>query len=313
VRPVIVVGAGNWGQNLVRQFDRLQALAGVVEVDPTKQDALRHQYPDIPLYSRYEEALEKEAAIVIATHASSHYSLAKQALVAGKDLYIEKPMTLEVSQARELATYADEHSRVLMVGHLLLYQPAIRWMSDYIARGEIGQVHHVSTARLKLGKVRREENVWWSFAPHDISVVLDLLGNPTLQEVRANGQAIVQPEVIDNIHVDLVFSEGKTAHVHCSWLWPELQRSTIAIGEKQMLIYDEARKIVTVHDKGIDGDLQNRVGESWQPTLDTAEPLAIECQHFLDRLVDRQSPLSNGWNGVAVIEVLEKAQEVFDG
>lgn len=311
MNQVIVVGAGNWGQNLVRQFDRLQALAGVVEIDPEKREAIRQLYPNIPLYSQYEEALATEGtAIAIATHAPSHYSLAKTALNAGKDVFIEKPMTLHVGEARELAVYADEHSRVLMVGHLLLYQPAIRWMGDYIARGELGRVYHVSTTRVKLGKARREEDVWWSFAPHDISVILDLLGNPSLQSARSSGQAILQPDIVDNIHVDLVFNEGKTAHVHCSWFWPVLQRETIVLGEKQMLVYDEARKTVTVHDKGIDGNLQNRVGESWQPVLDETEPLAIECRHFLDRLLDRQQPLSNGWNGVAVIEILEKAREV---
>ena len=255
---VIVVGAGNWGQNLVRNFSKLGALAGVVEVESEKRTQLKSNYPEIPIYPDYHQALKTNTqALVIATPAPTHYQLAKQALEAGKDVFVEKPMTLKADEARSLAEYADKHSQILMVGHLLLYQPAITWMRDYLVSGKAGEVFHVATVRTKLGRVRREENVWWSFAPHDISVVLHLLGNPEIKQVQAQGQAMLQPGIEDNFHVDLIFQGGKTAHIHCSWYWPLLQRSTVVIGQKQMLVYDEVSQTVTVYNKSIDRNLNN--------------------------------------------------------
>lgn len=313
MNQVIVVGAGHWGKNLIKNFSNLKALAGVVEIAPQNSLYIAQTYPEIRLYSDYQQALETDiAAIVIATPAPTHYLLAKQALEAGKNVFIEKPMTLKTEEARELATYADQHSLILMVGHLLLYQPAITWMKEYIMQGHLGQVFHVATVRNKLGKVRKEENVWWSFAPHDISVILHLLDNPQLTTVKAQGQAILQPNIADNVHVDLTFAQKKTAHLHCSWYWPILQRQTIVIGSEKMLIYDEVTQIVIIHNKGIDGDLNNREQGSEQAIIETVEPLQKECQHFLDCLQTGQKPLSDGWNGVAVITVLEKAQEALN-
>jgi predicted dehydrogenase len=268
----------------------------------------------VSLYEDYQQALSTDvSALVLATPAPSHYKLAMMALEAGKDVFVEKPMTLRTDEARSLAEYADRESRILMVGHLLLYQPAISWMRDYLATGKAGNVLHVATQRLKLGKVRREENVWWSFAPHDVSVILELLGKPPLQRVAASGHAILQPGIEDNVHVDLVFAGGQTAHVHCSWYWPLLARNTVVIGDKQMLVYDEVLQKITIYDKGIDGDLHNRDNGSEVVEVADSQPLRIECQHFLDCVKSRQRPLSDGWNGVAVVEILEKATEMLNG
>ncbi len=310
---VLVVGAGHWGKNLIQNFYQLGALAGVVEVDSKNSLYISQTYPEVTLYSDYNQALKTDiSAIVIATPAPSHYLLAKKALEAGKDVFIEKPMTLKTAEARELARYADEHSLIVMVGHLLLYQPAVKWMQEYINQGHIGQVFHVATVRNKLGKVRQQENVWWSFAPHDISVILHLLGNPQLEQVQAQGQAILQANIVDNIHVNLSFSGGKTAHIHCSWYWPLLQRNTIVIGSEKMLVYDEVNKIVTIHNKGVDANFNNRDDGTLEVQIESAEPLKNECQHFLDCLRTRQKPLSDVWNGVAVVEILERAQEALN-
>ena len=222
-------------------------------------------------------------------------------------------MTLRTDEARGLAEYADKESRILMVGHLLLYQPAIGWMKEYLASGKAGNVLHVATQRVKLGKVRREENVWWSFAPHDISVILELLGKPQLQKVAASGHAMLQSGIEDNVHVDLVFAGGQTAHVHCSWYWPLLARNTAIVGDKQMLVYDEVLQKITIYDKGVDEGLNNRDGGSEVVEVADSQPLRIECQHFLDCVKTRQRPLSDGWNGVAVVEILEKATELLHG
>ncbi len=314
MNQLIVVGAGNWGRNLVRNFEGLGALAGVAEIDPDLRSKIACDYPNVPLYSDYEAALNTDVpAVVLATPAPTHYQMARTALAAGKDVFVEKPMTLRADEARNLAEYADKESRILMVGHLLLYQPAISWMRDYLASGKGGKVLHVATQRAKLGKVRKEENVWWSFAPHDVSVVLDLLGNPTLEQVQASGHAMLQPGIEDNVHVDLQFAGGQTAHLHCSWYWPLLQRSTVVITEKQMLVYDEVLQKVTVYDKGINENLKNRDQGSYEVEVAASEPLRNECQHFLDCLHSREKPRSDGWNGVAVVEILERATEVLHG
>jgi predicted dehydrogenase len=312
VNPVIVVGAGNWGRNLLSNFEALATLAGVVEVNPDRQRKVAVDYPDVLLYEDYQQALASSVtAIVLATPAPLHYQMAMAALQAGKDVFVEKPLTLRASEARSLAEYADRHDRILMIGHLLLYQPAIAWMRDYLASGQAGKVLHVATQRAKLGKVRHEENVWWSFAPHDVSVVLDLLGNPPVEKVQAQGQAMLQPGIEDNVHVDLTFQTGQTAHLHTSWYWPLLQRSTTVIAEHQMLVYDEVAQTVTVYDKGVDEQLNNRDTGSHVVDVAASEPLNNECRHFLHCLHTRERPRSDGWNGVAVVEILEQAEEAL--
>lgn len=311
---VIVVGSGHWGQNLVRNFEQLGHLAGVVEVDPALRQRLQTNHPKATVYDSVDAALASDApALVLATPAPTHFELALAALKAGKDVFVEKPMTLRAAEARQLAEYANAHDRILMVGHLLLYQPAIAWMRHYLRSGQAGTVQHVATQRLNLGKVRTTENVWWSLAPHDLSIVLDLLGNPTLASVQATGHARLQPGIIDEVQVDLTFTSGQTAHLHCSWQWPLKQRGTVVIGDRQMLVYDEIAQAVTVHHKRIDADL-NAVDEGVQ-TVDIADaqPLRLESEHFLACVASRQRPLSDGWNGVAVVEILEQVEAAIHG
>ena len=311
---VIVVGSGHWGKNLVRNFYELGSLAGVVEVSPELQQRVQSQYPDVPLYSDFAEALATGiSAVVLATPAPTHYSLALAALKAGKDIFIEKPMTLRAQEAHELAAYAETHNHILMVGHLLLYQPAIVWMRDYLNSGKAGQVRHIATYRLNLGKVRTTENVWWSLAPHDISIILDLLGKPKLHQVKASGHARLQADIADEVHVDLTFESGQTAHLHCSWQWPLKQRGLVAIADEQMLVYDEIQQIVTVHHKQINTELAAVDKGTAIVDIADAQPLKLECQHFLDCLKSRQSPHSDGWNGLAVVNILENVQKVLNG
>ncbi|MBD1915657.1 MULTISPECIES: Gfo/Idh/MocA family oxidoreductase [Cyanophyceae] len=311
---VIVVGSGHWGQNLVRNFEQLSHLSGVVEVDPTLRQRLQANYPKATIYETFDAALASDAsAVVLATPAPTHFELALAALTAGKDVFVEKPMTLKATEARQLAEYADAHDRILMVGHLLLYQPAIAWMRNYLQSGEAGAVHHVATQRLNLGKVRSTENVWWSLAPHDVSIILDLLGSPALETVQAVGHARLQSAIADEVQVDLAFATGQTAHLHCSWQWPLKQRDTVVIAEHQMLVYDETEQVVTVHHKRIDDDL-NAVDDGIQIIdIADAQPLKLECEHFLACVSSRQRPHSDGWNGVAVVNILERVETVLYG
>lgn len=314
MNQVIVVGSGYWGKNLVRNFYELDSLAGVVELSPTLQQRIQEQYPNVPLLTDFAEALATDvSAFVLATPAPTHYDLGLTALKAGKDVFIEKPMTLRAEDARELATYADAHDQILMVGHLLLYQPAIVWMRDYLNEGKAGQVQHIATHRLNLGKVRTTENVWWSLAPHDIAIILDLLGHPKLQQVQASGHTRLQADIADEVHIDLLFESGQTAHLHCSWQWPLKQRGLVAIADKQMLVYDEIQQVVTVHSKHIDTQLSAVDEGTTTVNIADAQPLKLECQHFLDCLKTRQAPHSDGWNGVAVVNILETVQEVLNG
>jgi predicted dehydrogenase len=314
MKKVIVVGAGNWGKNLVQNFYALGSLAGVADTSLELRQKIAAAFPGIDLHEDFRQVLDTDvSALVFATPAPTHYKFAMAALEAGKDVFIEKPMTLNSQEAIDLSRYADQHNQILMVGHLLLYQPAIAWLRDYLATGKAGKIFHIMTQRTKLGKVRQEENVWWSFAPHDVSVVLDLLGNPQLQEVRATGHAMLQNRIEDNAHVDLTFASGQTAHIHVSWYHPLLQRSTTIIAEKQMLVYDELTQQVTVYDKSIDSDFNNIDAGNWVPDLVQNSPLQIECEHFLNCLETRQQPRTNGWNGVSVVEVLEKVQEAIRG
>jgi predicted dehydrogenase len=311
---IIVVGSGHWGKNLVRSFDQLGVLAGVVEVNPHLRESVKSQYPAIPVFEDYSEALKTDvSAVVIATPAPTHYALVMAALQAGKDVFVEKPVTLKAKEAAALAHYADEQGRILMVGHLLLYQPAIEWMKTYLAAGKAGKVKHISTHRLNLGKVRMEENVWWSLAPHDVSVILGLLDSPALTNVQASGQAILQPEIEDQVHVDLQFSSGQTAHIHCSWYWPYKDRKTVVIAEKQILVYDEIAQSVTIHEKRFAADLAAVDLGVQSIAIASDEPLKLECEHFIDCVALRKKPISDGWNGVAVVDILEKVQEVLHG
>ena len=310
---VIVVGSGHWGKNLVRNFYELDSLAGVVEVSAPLRQRVKEQYPHVPVFSDFTEALATDiSAVVLATPAPSHYSLALAALKAGKDVFVEKPMTLRAAEAQELATYANTHDQILMVGHLLLYQPAIVWMRNYLTSGKAGQVQHISTHRLNLGKVRTTENVWWSLAPHDISIILDLLGHPKLQQVNASGHRRLQPDIADDVHVDLTFESGQTAHLHCSWQWPLKQRGLVAIATEQMLVYDEIQQLVTIHNKRIDPQLNAVDDGTTVIDIADAQPLKLECQHFLECLNTRQTSHSDGWNGVAVVDILERVQEVLN-
>jgi predicted dehydrogenase len=311
---MIVVGSGHWGKNLVRSFAQLGALAGVVEVNPQLRESVKSQYPEISIFDDYGEALKADvSAVVIATPAPTHFALAMAALQAGKDVFVEKPVTLKAKEATALAHYADEQGRILMVGHLLLYQPAIEWMRTYLAAGKAGKVQHISTHRLNLGKVRTEENVWWSLAPHDVSVILGLLDSPALTNVQASGQAILQPEIEDQVHVDLQFSSGQTAHIHCSWYWPYKDRKTVVIAEKQILVYDEIAQSVTIHEKSFAADLAAVDLGVQSIAIASDEPLKLECEHFIDCVALRKKPISDGWNGVAVVDILEKVQEVLHG
>lgn len=302
-----LIGAGGWGKNLARVLHDLGALGAVAELRPEVRDQLKAIYPDIPLYPDYPELLETDLpAVAIATPASTHYAVAKEALKAGKHVFVEKPLTLKAAEAEELVDLAHREGRILMVGHLLLYQPAVRWIKDFLDSGKLGEIWSLHQERLKLGRVRTVENVLWSFGVHDIAVLLYLIGERP-ERVTTQGQAVIQREIEDDVYLHLEFPGGIQAHLHTSWLWPERRRRLTVIGSRGMLVFDETSQTVVLHHKGIEPDLASRDEGEEVAFQGGGEPLRLELEHFLDCVGQGKRPLSDGESAVPVIKVLEEA------
>jgi len=310
-----VIGAGHWGKNLIRNFHELDSLDGIVEYEEERLADFLEQYPDAEGFASMHEFLERDdyTAVVIATPAETHYPLAKQALEAGKDVYVEKPLALHVSEAEELHRRATELDQILMVGHLLLYHPAIVKIKEMIDNGDLGKIYQIYSHRLNLGKVRQEENALWSFAPHDISVILHLLQSMP-DRVSCQGGMFLQPNIHDVTLTTLEFPENQLAHIHVSWLHPFKEHRLVVVGSKKMLTYEDSapEKELRLYDRGIDwteGEPIPRKNDWMSVEYPDTEPLKNECQHFLECIETRKQPLTDGQNGVDVLQVLDSAQE----
>lgn len=306
---VAVVGAGRWGANLVRTFHALGALGAVVETDPRTRAKMQSEVPGVPWIDRLDDLPADITAVAVATPAPTHFEVAKRALLAGRDVFVEKPMALSSSDAREMGEIAQAGGRVLMVGHLLVYQPAVRWISAFLREGGLGTVYSIHQDRLNLGRARSVENVLWSLGVHDVAVLLDLVGE-TPSKVTPVGQGVLQPGIEDDFYLHLGFPNGIQAHLHVSWLWPERRRRMTVVGEKGMLIYDELEQLVTLHRKRIAvPSLENQDGGAEEVfRASGGEPLKLELEHFLARCQDRAEPLSGALQGLRVIETLEAAR-----
>jgi len=304
---VAVVGAGNWGRNLVRNFSDLKSLVAVVESSGDLRESLKEDYPNVEIYEQCDEVFSNPSidAVAIATPAPTHFEVAKQAIIAGKDVFVEKPMTLRSEHANELIQLAEENDTILMVGHLLLYQPAIQWIKEKLDENFLGNIYSLHQERVKLGRARYIENVTWSLGVHDLAVLLYLV-DEIPSSTFASGHCGLQKEVEDDVYVHLTFPSGVKAHLHNSWLWPENRRNLTVVGERGMLVYDEVNQRVVFHQKTIDADLNNR-NEGEEVVFESSEqPLIIELSHFLDCCKNRTRPRSDGENGARVVEVLEQ-------
>jgi predicted dehydrogenase len=324
---IAVVGTGDWGANLVRNFASLPGarLAALCDVDPQRLARAAAQAPGARTVDRAEAlaAMDDVQAVVVAASAVSHYTVARAMLEAGRDVYVEKPLALEVAHAEELVALARARGRILMVGHLLLHHPAVRHLKAMLDRGDLGEIYYLYSQRVNLGKVRHDENALWSFAPHDLSVILHLLGREPV-DVVARGSAFLQGNVEDVVFIDLSFTGGQRAHVHVSWLDPHKLRRLTVVGSRKMVVFDdmEASEKVRIYDKGVDravgqvvsyGDaLTVRSGDILIPKISLQEPLRIECQHFVDCVRERKTPLTDGEDGLRVVRVLAAAQASLD-
>ena len=312
---VAVCGAGYWGKNLVRNFHELGALALVCDPSRAIRDMVEERHPGVRTTASFDEALEGDDidAVVLATPAETHHALAKRALLAGKDAFVEKPLALTVADGEDLVRTAEDHGRILMVGHILDYHPAVEALLELIGDGELGKVQYVYSNRLNLGKVRREENVIWSFAPHDISLINAITG-ALPERVAASGGSYLQPHIADATVTQLAYPGGVRAHIFVSWLHPVKEQRLVVVGSKGMAVFDdrqpaEDKLVVYEHAiEWIDHQPVPKRADGRSVAIADAEPMRAECQDFLDRIRDREAPRSDGTNGLRVLRVLAAAQ-----
>lgn len=310
---VAVVGCGYWGQNLVRNFAALGALAAVSDVRLEARARAATIADGVPVLSRPEEAFELGIPLVIATPAETHHALAKHALERGCDVFVEKPLALTFNDGAELVRLAEERGRILMVGHVLEYHPGLRRLLE-IAHEELGDIYYAYSTRVSLGKVRREENILWSFAPHDVAVILRIIGDMPL-EVAAVGGTYLQHGIADVTVTTMRFRAGARAHIHVSWLHPYKEQRLVVIGSKKMASLDDVAKRLEVYDRRVDVGPNGAVpvqGNGEVVPFDATEPLRLECQAFLDSVATRRPPLTDGSSGLRVLQVLESAQRSLE-
>ena len=303
-----VVGLNYWGPNLVRNFNDLANLTWLCDLDEEHLNSIAARYPDARATTRFDDLLADDEldAIVIATPVPTHYALAKQALEAGKHVFVEKPPAMRAAEMDELVAIAVDQDRVLMPGHLLLYHPGVLKVKELIDRGDLGDVLCVYGNRVNLGIVRSNENALWSLGVHDLSVILYFLDeDPEL--ATAQGSASIHPGVEDVVFCFLRFPSGKIAHMHLSWLDPHKMRKMTVVGREKMVVFDdmEPERKVTVNEKraGAAGELHS--GDISIPKISTAEPLRLECTYFLE-LIDGQHDKSKvARDGARVVRALE--------
>jgi UDP-2-acetamido-3-amino-2,3-dideoxy-glucuronate N-acetyltransferase len=318
-KKVSVLGAGYWGKNLIRNFHELGALDTVYDVSAQNLEAIKKQFSGINVSTDFNAAFhDKSDGIVISTPAETHFDLAKSALNAGKDVFVEKPLSLNHLHAQELVDLSKEKTRILMVGHLLQYHPAVVKLKTLIQEGSLGKIEYLYSNRVNLGKIRREENILWSFAPHDISVMLWLIGHMPIQ-VNVTGGNFLQPNIADSTVSSFMFEGGVRAHIYVSWLHPFKEQRMVVIGSNKMAVFDDrlpAGQKLTIYNKTInliDGQFVPEKTEAVIVEYDTkTEPLKAECQHFLDSIAERTSPRTNGEEGLRVLKVLQSCQRSLE-
>ncbi len=317
-----LIGIGAWGRNLARNFATLPGceLAVVSDAEPKRAGLVSDLAPGARFTTHAEEIMDDPTiqAVIVATPPATHFEWGKKALGAGKDLFVEKPLVLDVAKGEELVRLAEQKERILMVGHIMVYHPATLKLKEYIQKGEFGEVYYLYASRVNLGKVRDIENALWSFAPHDISMILFFLEKLPIQ-VTATGQAYLQPGIEDVCFLTMHFESRQMAHIHVSWLDPHKDRKVTIVGSKKMAVFDDSASSekIWIYDKSVNihqdyttyGEyLALRTGDILIPKVESKEPLRLECQHFIDCVRERKSPRSDGKSGLEVLKVLEAAQ-----
>ena len=312
---VAAIGAGYWGKNLVRNFHQLGALSAVVDNDPARRQAMGEAYPDVQIFDSPDQVFADSAidAVAIATPAETHASLVARALNRGKHVFVEKPLCLDVDEGNELVRRAEERGLVLMVGHLLHYHPAVIRLKSLVEDGQLGKLQYIYSHRLNLGKFRKEENILWSFAPHDVSVILALT-NEMPEQVTSFGGNYLQKGVFDVTMSTLSFASGVKAHIFVNWLHPFKEQKLVVVGSQGMAVFNdvEPEKKLVVVPQPIRWKHHMPVpekGDEQVIAFEKSEPLRNECQHFLECVAAGLKPRTDGREGVAVLSILNACQQ----
>ena len=311
---VAVIGCGHWGKNLVKNFARIGALAAIHDPHPETAGKFADEY-DVPAYS-WDEILSQDDidGVVIAAPAELHAKLALEALDAGKHVYVEKPLALTAEDAKAVCDKADKLGKTLMVGHLLQYHPVFVKLRTMVENGDLGTIQYVYSNRMSLGKFRKEENVLWSFAPHDISMILSLAGNDAPSHVSAFGASYMLPGIADTCLVKMAFPSGVHAHIQTSWMNPYKEQKLVVIGDKAMAVFEDTKpwaEKLQLYKHVIDKSVVPFVPQKKDAenvSVPEGEPLESECRHFIEAIAAGTAPRTDGAEGLRVLDVLEKAE-----
>lgn len=324
MKPVRVglIGCGYWGPNLVRNFVELPNVE-VVAVADLNQQRLAHiasRFPGVNVTTDFRTFFDMGIdAVVVATPPATHYPIARECLLNGMSVLVEKPLTLNSAHAEELVALAEARGLTLMVGHTFEYNSAVHELKRLMDTNELGQVYYIDAVRVNLGLYSPKNSAMWDLAPHDISIILYLLGHDVVS-VSAQGAACVFPSIHDIVYLNLTFASGVVAHVRVSWLDPSKTRRITLVGSKKMVVYDDVEPLekIKIYDKGVDrppytdtyGDFQlsYRYGDVVIPHINFVEPLRQETSHYIDCIINKKVPQSNGLVGLNVVKVLEAAE-----
>ncbi len=316
-----IIGCGYWGPKLIRNFYELpdSNLSMVCDLDRSKLQEIKKQYPHVTTTSNFSDLFQDGIdAVVVATPVNTHYKLVKEVLVHNKHVLVEKPMTDSSQTAMELIKVAAEHNRILMVGHIYEYHPAVEFLKRSIKNGELGEIYSIDAHRLNLGLFRPDVNVIWDLGPHDLCIVLSLMDKEPIS-VSALGSGHLDHDLCDLAYLELNFGNGTSAHIHLSWLDPRKVRQITIIGSKKMAFYDDVAESekVFLYDKGCALTGSNGNSAAWPPHyhygdvtipfISNSEPLRIECNHFLSCIRENKTPKTDGVAGLKVINILEAA------
>ncbi len=318
-RNVAVIGSGYWGKNLVRNYHELGALKLICDKNETVLAGFKQQYPEVDTCLALHDVLSRKDidGVVIATPAETHYTLAREALLANKHVYVEKPLVLDEREGEDLISLADERKRVLMVGHLLQYHPAFVRLKELASKGDLGRINYIYSHRLNLGKIRREENILWSFAPHDISMILSLAQEEP-ESVLTTGGFYLHKKIADVTTTHLDFPSGLRAHIFVSWLHPFKVQQLVVVGDRKMAVFDDTlpwgeKLLLYAHEiKWQDNVPVPAKAEPEKLDIPQAEPLRVECQRFLESITNGKQPLTDGREGLRVLKILNASQRSLD-
>ena len=317
VASIAVIGSGYWGENLVRNFHQLGVLKLICDKNEKIVNQFKKQYPDVETCLDLEDVFchEDIKAVVVATPAESHFAVVQKALSAGRHVFVEKPLALTETEGQQLVKLAEQNELILMVGHILQYHPAVIKLKDLIYSGELGKIQYLYSNRLNIGKIRNEENILWSFAPHDISVILMLLGEMP-EAVYSTGGSYLQRQIPDTTLTTMDFPSGVKAHIFVSWLHPYKEQKLVVVGDKKMAVFDDvSEEKLLLYPHKIDWLDRIPVAskkEAEVVPVTMEEPLKAECRHFLECLENKQQPRTDGQEGLRVLKILQASQASLD-